>query len=100
MRHALGWSRARGVRSGSHVRLMHVSIRLHLVHAVVALGVAVAVRRPVRGALVGLRAQRLAVAIECGRTLLRRRRLEPGGLAVHRHGVGGVGTRTAHSRTD
>lgn len=51
--------------------LMHVSIRLHLVHAVVALwGIAVALLVTERGALVGLHIQWLTVTTEGLRGLL------------------------------
>ena len=50
--------------SSRHVGWMYVSVRLHLVHAVVArLGVAEAVLIAVRGALLRLRMQWLSVAV-------------------------------------
>jgi hypothetical protein len=77
-----------------HVWWMHVSIRLHLVHAVVARwGEAEAVLIAVRRALMRLCMQRLAVAIQGRHALLRGRCLEACRLAVHRCSVGRVGTR-------
>jgi len=77
---------------------MHVSIRLHLVHAVVvARGETVAGLISVRGALVRLRLrmQRLTVATQRRHTLLRGRCFETRRLAVHRRRVGRVGTRAS-----
>lgn len=70
--------------SGSrHVGRVHVSIRLHLVHAVIAhLGEAVAVVRSVWRALLRLRIQWLAVTIEGLGCLLGGRCLEARGVAV------------------
>lgn len=82
------------VRSSSrHLRLMHVRIRLHLVHAVVALGrVAVALLSTVRGALMRLHIQGLTVAVERLRDLFRGGGLEACGVAVDGSRVRCVGT--------
>lgn len=72
---------------------MHVSIRLHLVHAVIAdWGEAVAVLVSVRRALLRLRIQGLTVTTERWRSVLRGRCLEAGCLAVDRRSVRSVGT--------
>jgi hypothetical protein len=78
--------------SSRHLRLMHVRVRLHLVHAVVALGrVAVALLVTVRGALMRLHIQRLTVAVEGLRDLFRGRGFEACGMAVDRSSVRCVG---------
>jgi hypothetical protein len=71
---------------------MHVSIRLHLVHAVVArLGEAVAVLISVRRALVRMRMRRLTVAIQRRDTLLWRGCLETCSVATYGCSVRRVG---------
>jgi hypothetical protein len=84
----------------SHVGWMHVSIRLHLIHAVVPLGKAVAVLISVRRAPRRMSMHRLTGTAERLRVLLRRWCLESRRLAVHRRCVRGIRTRTSHSRAD
>lgn len=75
---------------------MHVSIRLHLVHAVVAaLGKAVAVLVSVRRTLLRLSIQWLTVAVERWGGLLRGGRLKTRDLSVDGRGVRCVGARTS-----
>lgn len=83
---------------------MHVSIRLHLVHAVVASGSkAVSVLSGKRRALSRLRVQSLLVSAQGLGSVFGRGSLEARGVAGDRRGVGRVGasaSTTQRTRTD